>query len=146
MRLWTIHPAYLDARGLVALWREGLLALKVLQGKTSGYRRHPQLERFRKTPDPVAYLSEYLRHVLVEAEHKGYCFDRRKLPALHKPSRKITETRGQLGYEWQHLLAKLKRRSPDLYRKLRRIRRPAPHPLFRIVPGKIRAWERPASK
>jgi len=25
MRLWTLHPKYLDARGLVALWREGLL-------------------------------------------------------------------------------------------------------------------------
>jgi len=30
MRLWSLHPRYLDAKGLVALWREGLLAQKVL--------------------------------------------------------------------------------------------------------------------
>jgi len=47
MRLWSLHPAYLDARGLGALWREGLLAQAVLRGKTRGYRSHPQLERWR---------------------------------------------------------------------------------------------------
>jgi hypothetical protein len=29
-RIWSLHPKYLDARGLVALWREGLLAQAVL--------------------------------------------------------------------------------------------------------------------
>ena len=48
MRLWTLHPKYLDARGLVALWRESLLAQAVLAGRTRGYRSHPQLERFRE--------------------------------------------------------------------------------------------------
>ena len=52
MRLWTLHPRYLDARGLVALWREALLAQKVLRGKTRGYRAHPQLQRFREQADP----------------------------------------------------------------------------------------------
>jgi hypothetical protein len=37
---------YLDGRGLVALWREALLAQAVLRGRTRGYR-HPQLARFR---------------------------------------------------------------------------------------------------
>ena len=41
MRLWTLHPQYLDPRGLVALWREALLAQKVLLGRTRGYRAHP---------------------------------------------------------------------------------------------------------
>jgi len=31
MRLWTIHPKYLDRQGLLALWREALLAQKVLR-------------------------------------------------------------------------------------------------------------------
>lgn len=26
MRLWSIHPCYLDSKGLIALWRESLLA------------------------------------------------------------------------------------------------------------------------
>jgi hypothetical protein len=29
---------------LVAVWREGLLAQAVLQGKTNGYKNHPQLD------------------------------------------------------------------------------------------------------
>jgi hypothetical protein len=33
MRLWSLHPEYLDANGLVALWREALLAQAFLQGK-----------------------------------------------------------------------------------------------------------------
>ena len=36
MRLWSLHPRYLDAKGLVALWREGLLAQAVLKGQTKG--------------------------------------------------------------------------------------------------------------
>jgi hypothetical protein len=32
MRLWTLHPQYLDPRGLVALWRVALLAQQVLLG------------------------------------------------------------------------------------------------------------------
>lgn len=38
MRLWTLHPKYLDPKGLVALWRETLLAQRVLAGRTRGYR------------------------------------------------------------------------------------------------------------
>jgi len=46
MRIWSLHPKYLDAKGLVALWRDALLARHVLQGKTTGYKNHPQLNRF----------------------------------------------------------------------------------------------------
>jgi hypothetical protein len=47
MRIWSIHPKYLDIKGLVALWREALLAKHVLEGRTKGYRNHPQLDRFK---------------------------------------------------------------------------------------------------
>lgn len=46
MRLWTISFKYLDAKGLVALWREALLAKNVLAGLIKGYKNHPQLDRF----------------------------------------------------------------------------------------------------
>ena len=49
MRLWSVHPKYLDSKGLVALWREALLAKQVLEGGTKGYRNHPQLDRFKKS-------------------------------------------------------------------------------------------------
>jgi len=66
MRLWSIHPKYLDVQGLLGLWREGLLAQKVLLGETKGYRNHPQLIRFKRTPDPVLYLGTYLYYVYQE--------------------------------------------------------------------------------
>jgi hypothetical protein len=34
MRLWSLHPKHLDRQGLLAVWREGLLAQEVLRGET----------------------------------------------------------------------------------------------------------------
>ena len=75
MRLWTLHPRYLDSQGLVALWREALLARAVLRGRTRGYRHHPQLNRFRGAPNPVTCLNAYLRIVYDESVRRGYSFD-----------------------------------------------------------------------
>ncbi|HTO91794.1 MAG TPA: pyrimidine dimer DNA glycosylase/endonuclease V [Candidatus Sulfotelmatobacter sp.] len=141
MRLWTLHPRYLDARGLVALWREGLLARAVLRGQTRGYRRHPQLERFRLQPLPRQWIDAYLAHVLLEAEARGYAFDRRKIRPARSRTR-LVATRGQLAFEWRHLMHKLRRRSPALHRRWRRVVRPEPHPLFRLRPGPVESWER----
>ncbi|HYL00481.1 MAG TPA: pyrimidine dimer DNA glycosylase/endonuclease V [Steroidobacteraceae bacterium] len=141
MRLWTLHPKYLDARGLVALWREGLLARAVLRGETRGYRHHPQLERFRRHAVPRAAINTYLRAVVAEADARGYAFDSRKLgPRRH--GLELTATHGQLRYEWRHLLRKLAHRSPRVYERWRREKAPEPHPLFRIVRGNIEPWER----
>jgi hypothetical protein len=98
MRLWTIHPRYLDARGLVALWREALLARAVLAGRTRGYRSHPQLLRFRSARRPLAAINAYLAVVAKEAELRGYRFDRRKIRG-RRDHPKLLETRGQLRYE-----------------------------------------------
>jgi hypothetical protein len=141
MRLWSLHPKYLDARGLVALWREALLAKAVLQGKTRGYRHHPQLERWRLTGDPVASLNAYLSGVYAEAVERGYHFDVRKL-GRRKSSTPITVTRGQVEHEWDHLMAKLRRRDPVRYRTHSAVSRPALHSSFRVVPGPVAAWER----
>ena len=141
MRLWTIHPKHLDAKGLVALWREALLAQKVLSRQTQGYRHHPQLARFKAQPNPVAAIASYLQTVHDEAARRGYHFDRRKIRA-RRTRAKIIETRGQLRYEWQHLRRKLKQRDPSAYAQARRIKLPEPHPLFRIVGGDVREWER----
>lgn len=141
MRLWTIHPKYLDAMGFVALWREGLLALHVLSGKTKGYRNHPQLVRFQSCPDPVAAISAYLDGVYKEAMKRGYRFDGSKMRP-HPKVERLPETEGQLLYEWEHLKRKLQGRSPAIYRDLLSIEIPAVHPLFQIVPGEVRKWER----
>jgi hypothetical protein len=141
VRLWTIHPRYLDAQGLVALWREALLARAVLRGATKGYRHHPQLERFRACATPRAAINLYLRAVANEAEHRGYAFDRRKIGPVRNGIA-LRATRGQLEYEWNHLLRKLRARSPKLYAHWRREASPASHPLFEIVRGGIESWER----
>jgi hypothetical protein len=141
MRLWTIHPRYLDAKGLVALWREGLLAQKVLQGATRGYKHHPQLARFRASSDPPAAVATYLAGVLEEAERRGYAFDAAKIGDMRPPGI-LDETEGQLLYEWRHLRQKLKQRDRARYQSCRGITFPEPHPLFRIVPGDVQEWER----
>ena len=144
MRLWTLHPRYLDARGLTAVWREALLAQRVLRGLTRGYRSHPQLERFRAQPDPVAAIAAYLAGVLEEATARGYRFDAARIVA--PPSRRrIDETEGQLRLEWRHLLAKLAARAPERADRFRRVDLPEAHPLFRVVPGARREWERAAA-
>jgi hypothetical protein len=141
MRLWTIHPRHLDARGLVALWREALLAQKVLRGQTHGYRHHPQLARFKAHPRPLAAIAAYLRAVHHEAVRRDYHFDHRKIGARATRTR-IVETRGQLLYEWRHLRRKLQHRDLPASVRARRIKTPQPHPLFRLVPGPVRDWER----
>jgi hypothetical protein len=136
-----VHPRYLDAKGLVAAWREALLAQKVLAGDTRGYRHHPQLIRFQAEAKPRHAAAAFLRALEAEARGRGYSFDATKIRRA-KAARPIIETEGQLLYEWRHLLAKLRIRTPVLYRCYRRIARPEAHPLFRIVPGGVRDWEK----
>jgi len=146
MRLWSVHPKYLDARGLVALWREALLAQAVLRGRTTGYVHHPQLLRFRAQRSPVAAIGAYLRAVHAESVRRGYAFAARKISAARE-SEVIPVTRGQLAHEWTHLLAKLLTRDPERRRHLARVGRPQPHPSFRVVPGPVETWEkRPGAK
>jgi hypothetical protein len=141
MRLWTLHPRYLDAKGLVAAWREALLAQKVLSGATKGYRHHPQLVRFQAHSRPLAVIATFLAGLAAEAMNRGYRFDTRKIPRV-RCGKPIDETTGQLLYEWNHLRAKLRTRAPHIARRFRGIAVPEPHPLFRIVPGDVQAWEK----
>lgn len=141
MRIWTLHPRYLDRQGLLALWREGLLAQAVLLGKTKGYVHHPQLNRFRALRSPVAGIASYLRSVYEESTQRGYDFDSSRIES-NRVRRRIPETRGQLEYEWSLLKSKLTGRSPEQVRRIGKITRPRPHPLFEIIPGEVRDWEK----
>lgn len=141
MRIWTIHPKYLDGRGLVTAWREALLARAVLRGQTRGYRRHPQLHRFLDSPSPRSAINMYLGALLDEADARGYAFDRGKIGPVRQRFL-IPTAEGQLDYEWRHLLGKLRARSPAVHARWCKLRRPDPHPLFRIHAGAIETWER----
>lgn len=141
MRIWSLHPRYLDPQGLVALWRETLLARKVLRGETRGYRHHPQLMRFRETRDPLAAIDAYLAAVHAEATARGYAFDASKFDADARADA-IPVARGQLAHEWRHLLRKLEARNPELHAHWRGLQRPRAHPSFRIVAGPVAEWEK----
>jgi len=144
MRIWTLHPRYLDTRGLVALWREGLLAQAVLRGQTIGYRNHPQLSRFRGESSLKA-IADYLRVVYAESVSRRYRFNQRKINRA-RDSNLIDVPKGQLHYEWDHLMEKLDRRDPEWGARWKHLRDPEPHPLFRIIPGGIADWERPVTR
>jgi hypothetical protein len=141
MRLWSLHPRYLDRQGLLAVWREALLAQAVLRGRTRGYRSHPQLERFRSESRPEGVIAGYLRAIWMEADSRGYRFDAARING--RPGRRHLDVSvGQLEWEWAHLRRKLEVRSPDVHRAWRGIVIPEPHPLFRPVPGARAEWER----
>lgn len=145
MRLWSLHPRYLDALGLVALWREALLAQAVLRGQTRGYRHHPQLRRFVESSAPRAAIASYLRAVQSEAVCRGYRFDASKI-ARARPIKALRVTRGQLTYELEHLRRKLKSRAPAWLADLPPTPAPQPHPIFRVVRGGVAAWEIDAAR
>lgn len=142
MRLWSIHPRYLDAKGLVACWREALLAQKVLLGETKGYQNHPQLIRFREQDDPIISMGVYLEYVYIESKARGYNFNHEKIVKVDT-CKQILVTTGQLEYEWMHLRAKLRQRDPERLKQLKTLvaKDIFPHPLFKVVKGPIEEWE-----
>lgn len=141
MRFWSIHPKYLDVKGLVALWREALLAQKVLKGETKGYKNHPQLIRFKKHSAPLCAIATYLNEIWEEASRRGYNFNKGKIERSSTQD-KIPLTQGQLHYEFEWLCKKLKNRDPQRYRKLRFMEEIECNALFQMIKGPIEEWEK----
>ena len=141
MRIWSIHPKYLDSKGLIAVWRETLLAKKVLEDKTKGYKNHPQLHRFKIAKDSLNCISQYLAKVYQESLRRNYSFNKKKFNRNFNVS-SLTVTKGQLDFEVQHLKAKLKRRDPKKWKEIQVTAQFEPHPLFTVVPGSVESWEK----
>lgn len=142
MRLWTLHPRFLDTKGLTALWREALLAQAVIRGQTKGYRHHPQLIRFYEHDSPRYAINGFLAQVYAESRRRGYNFDKAKVGPTSASLAPIRATTGQLDYEWGHLLRKLRQRSPNVYSIVKNLEAQA-NPLFLISSGPMADWERP---
>ncbi|QEK39205.1 pyrimidine dimer DNA glycosylase/endonuclease V [Candidatus Nesciobacter abundans] len=145
MRIWSIEPKYLDSKGLIALWRESLLAQNVLFGHTKGYKHHPQLIRFKEHKNPTQAMSKYLHYVSEEARNRSYNFNASKIK--HELDSiididLITVSTKQIQYEWSHLLHKIKNRDCTHYEKIKQIKEVEPNPLFKIVSGEIEKWEK----
>lgn len=140
MRLWSLHPSILDRMALVSCWREGLLAQRVLTGGTRGYTRHPQLERFRATDDPLDAIGHFLASVRVAATARGYRFDDTRVLRPDAANPGIPVTTGQLAFELEHLRRKVVVRDPAWLPHLPAVA--APSPSLTEVPGDIEPWER----
>ncbi len=140
MRIWSLHPKYLDAKGLVALWRETLLAKNVLLGNTKGYKNHPQLIRFKSAVKPVNAINQYLEAVYEESLRRGYNFNKDKIDRPFSHS-KIPVSKGQMQYEKNHLLKKLEIRDQEKYDQLLQQTEMEAHPLFIVVEGETEEWE-----
>lgn len=144
MRLWSLSPHYLDTKGLVALWREALLAKAVLEGKTKGYTNHPQLDRFKQSKNPIKYINLYLYMVWKEAFSRDLNFDINKFSGdvFNAKFEYLTITDGQLNYELNHLKEKLKKRDIYQYKEISYIQQINPIGIFQIVEGPIASWEK----
>jgi len=148
MRLWSLHQKYLDHKGLLAVWREGLLAKKVLEGKTKGYKFHPQLDRFEKQEEVLLAINNYLQEIFFESLIRQYKFNKNKIDKKtislidQRIKKKIPVTTGQIDHERNHLLAKLKIRDEKKYKELLKIKKIELHPLFKIVKGNVEKWEK----
>lgn len=144
MRLWSIDFKYLDKKGLVAVWREALLAKAVLSGRTKGYKNHPQLERFKNHLYPLKVINTYLLYIFEEATRRNYVFDLSKID-LSKVDKsiKITVTKGQLQYEFFHLMKKLQQRDPQKHLELLKQVTIQPNQIFYVVDGDVENFERP---
>jgi len=146
MRLWSIHPKYLDSKGLVSLWRESLLAQAVLHGQTKGYRFHPQLKRFRQSPDPLLAINIFLANVWREAKKRRYNFDSTKISPSRYLNRKhyIPVSLGQVQYEFRLLQSKLRLRNPSHQTLIVDTDPIEVNPIFSITPGShLETWEKP---
>jgi hypothetical protein len=140
LRLWSLHPKYLDTKGLIACWRESLLAKAVLSNKTKGYKFHPQLYRFRSHPNPLGAINQYLLELYKESLNRGYSFDKRKIGRT-RTNHKIKVKVGQVNYEKLHLKRKLWKRDRKKYALLKEINVPHLHPLFKMITGEVEDWE-----
>ena len=141
MRLWTLHPKYLDAKGLVAAWREALLAQAVLRDRNDWL---PKPSSTDPVP-PLTLTGSKYRVLSSRAACRGkpaWVSVRPRKDRLPRGGRsRLKATLGQLGYEWKHLRAKLAIRDKAWLASLGRVARPDAHPTFRVVPGDVEDWE-----
>lgn len=141
MRLWSIHPKYLDSIWLIACWREWLLALNVLKWNTVWYRNHPQLNRFKSSKDPILAINAYLTQIFLEAERRWFKFNSNKINISYLNSI-ISVTTWQLEYEMIHLRSKLKIRNPGMYENIKWLTKIENNSIFQVIDWWIESFEK----
>lgn len=132
MRLWSIHPKYLDRYGLVALWREALLAQKALAGGAAGYQNNPQLIRFKNKENPLKAIGSYLSFVASEGARQGFKLNHEKIIYPNFDEKVIKVEPSQLAFEVEHLKNKLRQRDKAKFKALSQVKKVETNPIFNI--------------
>lgn len=141
MRLWSLHPKYLDTKWLLACWREWLLARNVLLWITKWYKNHPQLDRFKASIDPIKSIDAFLTQIYLEANNRWYSFDYKKLGLVNDEGI-INVNEWQVIFEFKHLLNKLQKRDKNNFIKYSKIKNIEVNPIFNIIEWNIEKWEK----
>ena len=149
MRIWSIHPKYLDGKRLVAQWREALLCRAVLEGQTKGYVNHPQFLRIKKHSQPHYLINVFLYEIWKEGKRRGYDFDKSKLMEnligkYGGPLELMDVNDGQLEYEFKHLQNKLVEFHEKYMENVQAFNDEgiSPNPCFSIVFGDVMEFEK----
>ena len=132
MSLCTIHPKYLDKQGLISLWREGLLAQKVLNGEVNIQLNSPLWEKLKKSQNPLRAIGAYLSFVAAEGARRGYKFSHEKILYPNFESYEIKVKPQDLIFEMTHLRNKLKMRDQHKWDEISKVSEVSPHPFIRL--------------
>lgn len=122
----------MDKHGLIALWREGLLAQKALNGGAKGYQNNPQLVRFKRQDNPLKAIGTYLSFVAAEGARQGYKLNHEKILYPNFDEAVIEADLGQVAFEKEHLKDKLKRRDVIKFEELSSSKTIDANPIFNI--------------
>lgn len=144
MRIWSLHPKYLDKKELIDSWNDGLRTIGILTRNHQGSIFRPELSRFRSQSEPIIAVEKYLLSIANEAKRRGYMVDIRKLPSIPVVvSHKIPVSSGQIEYEWRQLMHVLAGRSPGFLRRIEYSPSHDINPIFYKRPGHdIETWEK----
>lgn len=132
MRLWSIHPKYLDKHALIALWREGLLAQKALSGKGLVDEANVQLVRFKKSANPVRAIGSYLSFVASEGAKQGCKLNHERILQPNFEAKFMTTDVAQMELEVEQLKARMKTRNKDKFKLLTDVHKFEANPVFTL--------------
>ena len=139
-RIWSLHPKYLDGIEIFFLWRNCIMAKKILDGTEKVNRKFPHLARFESSSNPIGAINIYLSEVYKIASTHGKNFKLDKFDDSFKDI-SLNVTKGQMEYEVELFKKKLRNRSSDTNALIFKIKIIEPNPLFKVVEGNKEAWD-----
>lgn len=130
MSLWSVHPRYLDNKGLISAWNRGLQLQKQLSTEPARNTGNSQLIMFSRQEKPLHAIGSYLSFIASEGCRRGYKFTHEKILYPNFDEELLPIDSEQLRSENQMLQNRLKTRDKNRYQQLSSQSWPETHPLF----------------